>query len=747
MRKNRNNAGTTMRRFTSLLLGLRVFGLVLALVPHAGAQVDEANSSLPRAPGGSSSIPAGQALVTEGKGWMTDALPKRQGLHLEGAAVVSFDLKPLNLSPGLYRMGFVGRTGTRWNDAQDQIRRYEWRLVSDSQSASGDFHLLSSPPFQPVRAAGEPDAWGNWYGTLEASLPVKLQGNEKLEISNRENHGGVVELWVQPVAPSNAVGLALRPGDPNGAFGNGETASLELSITDPSGKGSDNLAIHLDWLDLATGETRSEDRPVPSKSTFLMLDGPEKPGVYRLRATVKTDDKGVENPASAQVFFAQSAARSAAELPDNWPINAHVDAGTPPLPGFRWYRYFAQWSKINPARDQYDWAECDAVFKAVRSAGGRLFLASDGTPLWASAKGKAGMPWEKGATAYPPDDWSNLKRYLDTLLSRYSDKRGTLGALELCNEANTAERWMGTPEDLVAMAKVYESAVLSTGSQIKVVGVAASAGDQRGYIEALTKAGLARNVQAYSAHFYEELMSPGASTPINNLPKYVAALAEPLARAGANLPLINSECGIEFARRIDGVPPTQEEINKRDEADPHFNKSHPWMLGSSWRPVSERRAAAAYVAGIVQLMGAGVNQSFVFSQLGFMRDGAPSLPWVALGQLGGWLDRVDFSEIHALSARYPGTGSGEGEPEAQAWLIGKPGGKQVIIAFGFLRDSSVGRSKYWQPWLDPRPLDITTDASAGVLHDLYDRDVKKVKAENGRITVPCGEEPVCVMLE
>ncbi|MEZ0215854.1 MAG: hypothetical protein ACAH89_01840 [Rariglobus sp.] len=708
-----------------------------------------ADAPLPRTPLDSRTLPAETGKIEQGRGWITGALPDRPGLHLNGPATVRFDLAALKLPPGLYHFGLIARTGTRWADAQDQIARYGWRLVPtrDNAPASGGFHLLGAAPFQPVRASGNPESWGNWYGTLQAARPVILQGGEHIEVTNRENHGGIIELWIQPATAANSSVITLHLDAPHHAFGHNQPPVVRITLERPAGTPRREASLALEWLDLLTGKTTITRLAVPAGTDTLTLRPDLKPGVHRLRVTVGPDGPPVENPASAQTFLACSAARPASELPDSWPLGAHVDTDLPPLPGFRWYRYFAQWAKTNPAPGRYDWTAFDSVFKSVQAAGGRLLIASDGSPRWTSARGKAGMPWEPAATAYPPDDWGTLRTYLDTMLARYTDTRGTLGAIELCNEANTPDRWLGDTAQMLAMARTFKTAAQAAPHPVQTIGLAISAGDQRGYVETLINAGLLAHIDAVSAHFYEELMSPESGTPINNLPRHVDMLAGPMAAAGVSRPMINTESGIEFAARLDGVPPAQNELNARDEADPRFDPKHPWLLGPVWRPVSERRAAAIYTAGSVQLLALGVRQTYLFSQLGLFRDGAPSLPWVALGQLGGWLHNVDTACIAPLEARYPGGDNTHGSLQSLAYRIGRPGGKQVIIAWGFLRDTRTGRSKHWQPWLDPRPLQIKTGSLTGTLHDLYDRTVQPVRDTSGRLTISCGEEPVCVVID
>lgn len=736
-------------------LKLFAIALVCALLWAGPPPALAGPTPAPRSPQGSLTLPASAAQKTTGESWLSPTASGRQSLHLHNRASVRFDLSGLNLSPGYYRIGLVARTGTRWTDANGQIGNYRWKLITATDAGAPSeeltFAALTRPGFQPVRESGEPDSWANWYGTLQATRPCLLRGNEQIEIINRENHGGVIELWIQKAASLNAVEVGLQIDAPSRAFIRGNRPVVHLRLHLPDGLPPLDATLAVEWLDLLSGKsitTRSPLRLPPGKTENRTLSPDLKPGVYRIRAEVEPTEPSAppaENPSSAQGLFAYAPARLAADLPDDWPLGAHVTPSIPPLPGFRWYRYFAQWPETHPAPGRYDWTAFDAVFSAVQKAGGRLLIASDGSPVWTSARGKAGMAWSPAATAYPPDDWNVLRDYLAAMLARYHDARGTLGALELCNEANTPDRWLGDTQQMLAHARVFADAAKSAKHPVKTIGLSVSAGDQRGYVTTLVDAGILQHVDAVSAHFYEELMSPESATPINNLPKHVAMLREPMQAAGSELPMINTECGIGFAPRINDRPPSQEELNATAHADPQFDPKQPWLLGAHWRPVSERRAAATYVGGIVQLMALGVKQSYVFSQLDLLIDGAPSLPWVALGCLGARLDGVDYRQIRPLAAHYPGGDDHDGSPQALAYLLGRPGGRQVIIAWGFLRDTSVGRSKHWQRWLDPLPVRIQLPATSGVLTDLYARTASTIRSTgDGFLEFPCGEEPVFI---
>src|SRR5690606_30735807 len=163
------------------------------------------------------------------------------------------------------------------------------------------------------------------------------------------------------------------------------------------------------------------------------------------------------------------------------------------------------------------------------------------------------------------------------------------------------------------------------------------------------------------------------------------------------LPAWNTESGAEFTPREAGRLVSQAELNRRAQAHPAFNPDQPWLIGDQWRLISERRAAASYVNAMVMLMALGVERTFIYSQYGLLTEAAPSLPWVALGVLGHHLERVDHTRIRPLAVTIAGSNGDHGQPRALAYHIGQPDGAQVIIAWAYVADTRIGRSKLWQP--------------------------------------------------
>jgi hypothetical protein len=538
--------------------------------------------------------------------------------------------------------------------------------------------------------------------------------------------------------------LSLRATRPLAAFTPDHPPRIEISL----GAGTPwHGFVRMKLFDLLSGVSTVDYLPAGAWQYV-----PKVPyGIYRLDCAL-VDHRG-EIPSEgtgARLTFAYAPAADPSQLPDDWPLGAHVTFEDPPLPGFKWYRYFSSWAEDNPARGQYDWHRLDTVFARVRAIGGRLLIANDTTPSWTAPERPVTRPWVKASTAYPPDDLNDFRAYLDALLERYDDKAGTIGGFEVWNEANTPDRWQGTPEQLVAMAGILREAVTASQKRMqrpapaRVIGIAVSSGDQRDYVRSVVKAGILSRVDAVSGHWYEEMLSYDRATPINSLPLHVDLLAQPMRDAGISLPIWNTESGIPSVPRENGEIIPQDELNRRASSLPAFNPRQPWMLdGSRWREVSERRAAASFVAGTAMLMSLGVEKTFVYSMRdeGWILDGAPSLSWVALAVFGDQLRAVDFRTVVPVKADVEG-----GDPAARALAYRFGGANQpgVIVAWSYLRDVTVGRPKLWQRWLEP--LQVRLEVSAGEVEvtDLYGREKKLLPVKNKSIAVAVGEEPVYI---
>jgi hypothetical protein len=560
---------------------------------------------------------------------------------------------------------------------------------------------------------------------------------------------GFVACFVS-FAYADAPRLSVKSTVPLSAFTPDHLPDIELTL---EGRSEWHGFIRIERFDLLSEKTTIDYVPAnvaAGRLTQAKYASTVPFGIYRLECAPVTNHTDL--PAEETVVrttFAYAPARNPHQLPDDWPLGAHVTFDDPPLPGFKWYRYFSSWAEDNPAKNQFDWSRLDTVSSRVRAIGGRLLIANDTTPSWTALARPVTRPWVKSATAFPPDDMNDLRVYLDTMLQRF-DKAGTIGALEVWNEANTPERWMGTPEQMVEMARIFREAAAASQKRVqraapaRIVGIAVSSGDAQDYVRGLVRAGILPYLDVVSGHWYEEMLSYDRATPINSLPLHVDLLTKPMHAAGFSLPIWNSESGIASAPREDGKIIAQDELNRRAMALPGFDPKRPWLAaGDRWREVSERRAAASFVAGTAMLMSLGVEKTFVYSMRdeGWILDGAPSLSWVALAEFGAQLFPLDYHTIVPVMAKME---NGDPAIRALAFRFGAADKPGVIVAWTYAQDTTVGRPKLWQPWLAPQSVRIDITAPSVEVGDLYGRTKTRVPATNNSVVIPIGEEPVYV---
>jgi hypothetical protein len=438
-------------------------------------------------------------------------------------------------------------------------------------------------------------------------------------------------------------------------------------------------------------------------------------------------------------YFAYAPAEAGARLKDDWPLAIHITDKDPiPLPGFKWCRYFAMWPDLNPEPGVYSWAPLDRAYSSAKSAHMKMLAASDGAPVWTSSRGKVQMDWSKNATAYPPDDMEDLKQYLAAMRTRYDDGSGTLAGWEMWNEANTFQRYQGSYVQLVEMAKIFREEADKASPPIEVGGICVSAGHHEAFVEDTAAAGILDHIDVVSGHFYEEMHSYEIESPVNNLPKHAAMLRRPLERLGYRLPIHNSECGIApFPRQPDRIP-RQEEVDRYYRQAGVPDHKFPWITREGWRTVSEFRGAAEFAAGIVMLMAEGVTRSYAYLHQGWLYRNAPTLYWVAVSVLGNHIRNVDYNDVTRVDAELMLETDQLG---VLAYRLGNRAGPHVTVVWSYRRDLSKGRSKLWQPWLDPVPVRLAVKDGPVILSDLYGRSREEITAANGTVELKAGEEP------
>lgn len=508
--------------------------------------------------------------------------------------------------------------------------------------------------------------------------------------------------------------------------------------------------LRVEVTDLLTREQRVEHLPITAgRATcapslpfgvhrcdlgWVPSAGAEWPANSPIRPAWKPIPAGAPVPGRLRQYLAYAPAAYGRDLPDSWPLGCHARDGRL-LPGFKWYRYFTDWSYNHPAPGRFDWSDLDPVADAVRRIGGRLVIAGDASPAWACTNGLPSPDFPRYLAAW--------REYLEALRARYDDGSGVIGGLDVWNEPNADLRWKGTIPELVEMTRVVNEVAKRWSTPVRVLGINLSAGPHAEYVNQLVAAGVLAHCDVAASHWYEELHCYEYASLPSNLLHHAAIISHPMARAGFAHEIWNAESGISSVEREDGLPVDQDDLCRRAEAQPGFDPLRPWLVdrGGAWRHVSERRAAAEFVAGIAMLMAVGVSKTFVYvrDEWAWLRDGCTSLQWASLNAFGHLLRGVDHRRVAELPVEVLG---GPADRRAVAYRFGDPAARTLIVTFCFQSDLHIGRSKIWQRWLPPRPIRITLPREPLTIHDLYLRHARQ--AEGGDLELEVGEEPVFI---
>lgn len=100
--------------------------------------------------------------------------------------------------------------------------------------------------------------------------------------------------------------------------------------------------------------------------------------------------------------------------------------------GFTWIRQRLSWAQTEPAPEQLDWADWDAIVDAASSRGLGIILVLEDAPDWAKAGKDIAFP---GA---PPHDPKTFVRFAEQVAARY---RGKVTAYQVWDEPNLGAHW------------------------------------------------------------------------------------------------------------------------------------------------------------------------------------------------------------------------------------------------------------------------------------------------------------------
>ena len=393
------------------------------------------------------------------------------------------------------------------------------------------------------------------------------------------------------------------------------------------------------------GETRLEQ---------VVRVTPARYGVYRYEI-----DAGEAVDASAvRLNFGYSRAPQPRELPDDWPINLHAhehDFDGAAMPdGYKRYRVFHHWSRMEPEPGQYDFDAMDAMVHSAAEVGGKVLWVMMLPPAWSLPEEQRQLRGPgRLANLVNDDNREAFRRFLHAFWDRYGPDGtvapGTVDAIEVWNETNV-EAWThdwSDPEQLVRdyanMTQDIYEVTREKAPDATIVGLSMSSGQHYQRMEQLMD-GVARNgkgtlqmLDVISSHTYSEMTDTGERDVVAGQFHGFNARAE--QRIGRTLPYWNTEAGVGKLFDDDD----HQRIFTQDEVQAHYESigidedaPHRLVTGR-WRRVSEKRAGAVWIRGILRNLEAGVESFFAYrleaGDYSLMRGDRPTLDYLAIGEL------------------------------------------------------------------------------------------------------------------
>jgi hypothetical protein len=175
--------------------------------------------------------------------------------------------------------------------------------------------------------------------------------------------------------------------------------------------------------------------------------------------------------------------------------------------GLRLWDTRTAWLNLQPARDQWNFSQLDAlVQKAADNGVSDVTLVLAGTPRWAaSTVAPTDAAWMGPGSASMPTTLDDWRTYVDTVVRRYP---GRITSYEIGNEPNLLTFWSGTPEQyaqyVLTAAQAIRAAdpnatILVNGALVRGKSDLPAIGT---WLAPLAALGGANAVDAVSVHFY-----------------------------------------------------------------------------------------------------------------------------------------------------------------------------------------------------------------------------------------------------
>ena len=172
-----------------------------------------------------------------------------------------------------------------------------------------------------------------------------------------------------------------------------------------------------------------------------------------------------------------------------------------PVRSLRLWDTRTAWLNIEPAQDQWEFAQLDAEIAIAHAHGvSDITLVLWGTPVWAASSLDADdAGWLGPGAAAPPRSMADWRDFVAKVSDRY---RGVITAYEIGNEPDDPKFWRGTPQQFAEMVSIAARTIRAMDSVVTVVAPAALISMSSKQPAAVRPPAWSANVDALSFHWY-----------------------------------------------------------------------------------------------------------------------------------------------------------------------------------------------------------------------------------------------------
>lgn len=176
------------------------------------------------------------------------------------------------------------------------------------------------------------------------------------------------------------------------------------------------------------------------------------------------------------------------------------------------------WKDLEPTQNGWNWTtgggkRLDMYVDYAMRNGAKIVYTLGMTPLWASSTPTTSSLYGLGASGAPKDmnDWRD---YVRTLATRYV---GKIRYWELWNEPDFSLHWVGTPQQLVEMARIAREELKAADPANQLVGPGFTAGQGMAALDQLLGYGIGQYLDMIGYHFYYSTSPEGIGAQLDNV--------------------------------------------------------------------------------------------------------------------------------------------------------------------------------------------------------------------------------------